>query len=150
TTKATPNGDHYLLTGEKWFTSNADAEIALVLARVGDVPGTAGLGLFIVPRTLPDGSRNRLTIRRLKDKLGTRAVASGEIELHGAVGYPVGDVRRGFRYMAEALNVSRMCTVTGSLALSRGAFLRRRCTRAGASPSGGPSPTTAWCGKRCW
>lgn len=123
TTKATPNGDHYLLTGEKWFTSNADAEIALVLARVGDVPGTAGLGLFIVPRTLPDGSRNRLTIRRLKDKLGTRAVASGEIELHGAVGYPVGDVRRGFRYMAEALNVSRMCTATGSLALSRRAFL---------------------------
>ncbi len=119
TTKATPNGDHYLLTGEKWFTSNADAEIALVLARVGDVPGTVGLGLFIVPRTLPDGSRNRLTIRRLKDKLGTRAVASGEIELHGAVGYPVGDVRRGFRYMAEALNVSRMCTATGSLALSR-------------------------------
>lgn len=123
TTVAVPAGDHYLLTGEKWFTSNADAEIALVLARVGDVPGTAGLGLFVVPRTLPDGTRNRLTIRRLKDKLGTRAVPSGEIELHGAVGYPVGDLRRGFRYMAEALNVSRMCTATGSLALSRRAFL---------------------------
>ena len=103
---AVPAGDHYLLTGEKWFTSNADAEIALVLARVGDVPGTAGLGLFVVPRTLPDGTRNRLTIRRLKDKLGTRAAPSGEIELHGAVGYPVGDLRRGFRCMAEALNVS--------------------------------------------
>ena len=60
------DGDHYLLTGEKWFSSNCDAEIAIVLARVNDKPSTRGLGLFLVPRTLKDGNRNHITIRRLK------------------------------------------------------------------------------------
>lgn len=122
-TRAVPNGDHYLLTGEKWFASNCDADVALVLARVGDTPGTRGLGLFLVPRLLDDGRQNGITIRRLKDKLGVRAVASGELELNGAVGYPVGDLRDGFKMMAEALNISRLCTATGSLAISRRALL---------------------------
>lgn len=122
-TRAVQNGDHYLITGEKWFASNCDAGVILALARVGDKPGTKGLGLFLVPQQLKNGQKNGITIRRLKDKLGVRAVASGEVELKEAVGYPIGDLQNGFKYMAEALNVSRMCTATGALAISRRSFL---------------------------
>lgn len=122
-TRAVPDGDQYRLTGEKWFASNCDAGVAIALARVNDAPGTKGLGLFLLPRQLPDGTRNSITIRRLKDKLGVRAVASGELELKGAVGYLIGRPDQGFKYMAEALNISRMCTATGALAISRRAFL---------------------------
>lgn len=122
-TKAVQHGDHYLLTGEKWFASNCDAEIAITLARVSDRPGTRGLGLFLMPRMLPDGSLNRVTIRRLKDKLGVRAVASGELILNSAVGYLIGSETEGFKYMAEALNVSRIDTALGGLAVARRAFL---------------------------
>ncbi|SFJ88013.1 acyl-CoA dehydrogenase family protein [Thermoflavimicrobium dichotomicum] len=122
-TRAVKNGDHYLLTGEKWFASNCDAGISITLARVGDTPGTRGLSLFLMPRYLENGEKNRITIRRLKDKLGVRAVASGELILDGAVGYLIGEEEQGFKIMAEALNVSRMCTATGALAISRRAFL---------------------------
>ncbi|MBI0580049.1 acyl-CoA dehydrogenase family protein [Neobacillus cucumis] len=122
-TKAIKQGDHYLLTGEKWFASNCDAEIAITLARVNDKPSTRGLGLFLIPRTLPDGTRNKVTIRRLKDKLGVRAVASGELILNGAVGFLIGEEDKGFKYMAEALNVSRLGTGLSGLAIARRAFL---------------------------
>lgn len=122
-TRAVKNGDHYLLTGEKWFASNCDAGISITLARVGNTPGTRGLSLFLMPRFLENGEKNRITIRRLKDKLGVRAVASGELILDGAVGYLIGEEEQGFKLMAEALNVSRMCTATGALAISRRAFL---------------------------
>lgn len=121
-TVAVKNGDHYLLTGEKWFASNCDAEVAIALARVNDKPSTRGLGLFLMPRTLPDGTRNRITIRRLKDKLGVRAVASGELILNGAVGYLIGEEDQGFKYMAEALNVSRLDTALGGLGIAKRAF----------------------------
>ncbi|WP_018132832.1 acyl-CoA dehydrogenase family protein [Effusibacillus pohliae] len=122
-TVAVKNGDHYLLTGEKWFASNCDAEVAITLARVNDKPSTKGLGLFLLPRTLPDGSRNRVSIRRLKDKLGVRAVASGELILNQAVGYLIGEADQGFKYMAEALNVSRLGTALAGLAIARRSFL---------------------------
>lgn len=122
-TTAIKNGDHYLLSGEKWFASNCDAEIAIVLARVNDQPGTKGLGLFVVPRTFPDGTRNHVTIRRLKDKLGVRAVASGELILNNAIGYLIGEEKNGFKYMAEALNVSRLGTGMSGIAIARRAFL---------------------------
>lgn len=122
-TKAIKNGDHYLLSGEKWFASNCDAEIAIVLARVNDKPSTKGLGLFLVPRTLPNGNRNNVTIRRLKDKLGVRAVASGELILNNAIGYLIGEEEKGFKYMAEALNVSRLGTGLSGIAIARRAFL---------------------------
>lgn len=122
-TIAAKHGDHYLLTGEKWFASNCDAEVSITLARVNDKPSTRGLGLFLVPRTLPDGTRNRVTIRRLKDKLGVRAVASGELILNQAVGYLIGEEDQGFKYMAEALNVSRLGTAIGGVALAQRAFL---------------------------
>jgi acyl-CoA dehydrogenase len=116
-------GDHYLLTGEKWFASNCDAEIAIALARVNDKPSTKGLGIFLVPRTLPSGERNQITIRRLKDKLGSRAVPTGELVLNEAVGYLIGDENLGFKYMAEALNMSRLDTALCGLAFARRAFL---------------------------
>lgn len=122
-TKAVKQGDHYVLTGEKWFASNCDAEIAITLARVNDKPSTRGLGLFLIPRTLPDGSRNSVTIRRLKDKLGVRAVASGELILNEAIGYLIGEEESGFKYMAEALNVSRLGTALAGLGLARRALL---------------------------
>lgn len=121
--KAIKHGDHYLLTGEKWFASNCDAEVAITLARVNDKPSTRGLGLFLVPRTLPDGTRNNVTICRLKDKLGVRAVASGELILHDAVGYLIGEEDNGFKYMAEALNVSRLGTALAGLGIARRSFL---------------------------
>ncbi|MEA2818320.1 MAG: hypothetical protein QOJ86_324 [Bradyrhizobium sp.] len=85
------------LTGDKWFCSHADADVALLLARPeGAPPGTKGLALFALPRRLKDGRRNSYKIVRLKDKLGTRSMASGEIRLEGAVAYLVGEEDRGF------------------------------------------------------
>ena len=80
------------LYGDKWFCSHADADVALLLARPEGAPGgTKGLALFALPRRLKDGRRNAYRIVRLKDKLGTRSMASGEILLEGAVAYLVGD-----------------------------------------------------------
>jgi hypothetical protein len=76
------------ITGEKWFCSNVDGAAIVMLARPEGAPeGPTGLGLYLVPRVLEDGSRNRYTIRRLKQKLGTRSVPTGEVEFHGALGY---------------------------------------------------------------
>jgi len=70
------------LYGDKWFCSHADADVALLLARPQGAPaGTKGLALFALPRRLKDGRRNAYRIVRLKDKLGTRSMASGEILL---------------------------------------------------------------------
>jgi len=109
TTRAVRCGDDWRLYGEKWFCSNVDAGLAMVLARPeGACGGTSGLALFLLPRTLPDGSRNAYRIARLKDKLGTRGMASGEIVLQGAFAYLVGDPQRGFVQMADMINMSRL------------------------------------------
>jgi alkylation response protein AidB-like acyl-CoA dehydrogenase len=123
-TRAVPEGDHWLLTGDKWFCSNAGADLALVLARPEGAPnaperGTAGLGLFLMPRVLPSGAPNRYRIVRLKDKLGTRAMASGEIALEGAVAWLVGDLGQGFKQMAEMVNQSRLSNGVRSAGLMR-------------------------------
>src|SRR6266496_3526764 len=98
------------LWGEKWFCSNASADLILTLARPEGAPsGTRGLGLFLVPRTLDDGRRNTYTIERLKDKLGTRSLATGEVTLHGAQAYLVGDLGRGFVQMTAMINLTRIC-----------------------------------------
>ena len=76
------------ISGEKWFCSNVDGAAIVLLARPEGAPdGPAGLGLYLVPRVLEDGTPNRYTIRRLKQKLGTKSVPTGEVELHGALGY---------------------------------------------------------------
>lgn len=110
------------LYGDKWFCSHADADVALLLARPEGAPaGTKGLALFALPRRLKDGSRNAYRIVRLKDKLGTRSMASGEILLEGAVAYLVGDVEAGLKQMMEQVNLSRLSHGV------RAAAMMRRC-----------------------
>src|SRR6187397_1148076 len=123
TTTAVQEGDHWRLTGEKWFCSNADAKVVMLLARPeGAGPGTRVVGLFLMPRLLDDGAPNRYRIVRLKDKLGTRSMASGEIKLEGALAYAVGRLDRGFVQMAEMVNWSRLSNGVKSTALMRRAL----------------------------
>lgn len=127
-TRATDTGDgSWSLSGQKWFCSNADAELAMVLARPeGAVPGIKGIGLFLLPRTLPDGTANAMRIVRLKDKLGTRSMPSGEIDLDGATAYLVGDVGQGFKQMADMINASRLSNGVRAAGLMRRAFAEAR------------------------
>jgi acyl-CoA dehydrogenase len=115
----------WLLNGEKWFTSNVTADLILVTARVpGQGDGTYGLGLFLVPRRLEDGRLNSYYIRRLKDKLGTRSLATGEVEFRNALAYQVGDLKRGFRnMMVYVINTSRIFNAVGCSANARRAYL---------------------------
>lgn len=118
---ASPQADGtWSLRGEKWFCSNADAELAMVLARrEGAEPGLKGVSLFLLPRTLPDGSPNRYRIVRLKDKLGTKSMASGEISLDGATAWLVGDPGAGFKQMADMVNNSRLSNGVRAAGLMR-------------------------------
>jgi alkylation response protein AidB-like acyl-CoA dehydrogenase len=110
------------LYGDKWFCSHADADVALLLARPqGAADGTKGLALFALPRRQKDGSRNAYRIVRLKEKLGTRSMASGEILLEGAVAYLVGDAGQGLKQMMEQVNLSRLSHGV------RAAAMMRRC-----------------------
>ena len=112
------------LWGDKWFCSNANAEVALTLARPEGAPaGTGGLGMFLVPRALPDGTRNGWTINRLKDKFGSRSMATGEVTFAGALAHPVGDLSRGFRQMMEMVNVSRLSNSMRAAGIMRRAVL---------------------------
>lgn len=102
-------GHTWRLYGDKWFCSNPDAALAMVLARTEGAPaGMKGVSLFLLPRTLPDGSPNSYHIIRLKDKMGTRSMASGEIRLEGAKAWLVGELGRGFAQMADMVNNSRL------------------------------------------
>lgn len=118
---AEPDGEGlWRLTGEKWFCSNADADLAMVLARRPDAAsGIKGVSLFLLPRTLPDGTPNSYRIVRLKDKLGTRSMASGEISLQGARAWLVGDPDGGFRQMADMINNSRLSNGVRSAGMMR-------------------------------
>ena len=122
--KAVKDGDHYRLYGEKYFASNAGmCGVAMVLARMEDAPeGSRGLTLFAVPWRKEDGKLNDLRIRRLKDKLGVRAVPSGEVEFNGSQAYVVGDPKKGFYYMMEALNLSRVSNAVASVGIMRRAY----------------------------
>ncbi|WP_435064198.1 acyl-CoA dehydrogenase family protein [Halobaculum sp. EA56] len=125
--RAEPAGDGtYELYGEKWFCSNVDAQGALVLARTPDAPeGTEGLSLFLVPREV-DGGLNDALFRRLKDKLGTLSVPTGEVEYRGATGYLVGDEGDGFRLMAEMMNYERLTNATGAVGVMGRALLEAK------------------------
>ncbi len=109
TTEARFEHGVWRLYGDKWFCSNPDADLAMVLARPqGGAPGTKGLSLFLLPRRLDDGTLNAYRILRLKPKLGTRSMASGEIVLEGAVAYLVGEPASGFKQMTDMINMSRL------------------------------------------
>ena len=154
------NGDAWLLNGFKWFASNCDGQVFVVLAKPEGAPDSGrGVANFLVLRTRRDGSRNGIRIRRLKDKLGTRSVASGEVEFVDAEafllsGEPSGqDVEsgpadgKGLGRMMELTNAARLGIATvrpgqrapcpGRVALLRAAAagVRRRVARQTADPS---------------
>jgi putative acyl-CoA dehydrogenase len=111
TTVATPAGDAWLITGHKWFCSAPMSDAFLVLAQTED-----GIGCFLVPRVLDDGTRNVFRIQRLKDKLGNRSNASSEVEFDGTVGYAVGEPGRGIRTIIEMVARTRLDCVLGTAA----------------------------------
>ncbi len=117
TTAAVPNGDgSYTLTGHKWFTSAAMSDVFLVLAQA---PG--GLSCFLLPRVLPDGTRNRMFIQRLKNKLGNHANASSEVEYDGALAWLVGEEGRGVPTIIEMVNLTRLdCTLGSATSMRQG------------------------------
>jgi putative acyl-CoA dehydrogenase len=119
-TTATPVGDdsEYQLNGHKWFCSAPQVDMFLVLAQAPD-----GLSCFVVPRVLADGNRNPFALQRLKDKLGNRSNASGEVEFHGTVGYRLGDEGAGVRTIIEMVAATRLDCVLGSAALQRRALV---------------------------
>jgi acyl-CoA dehydrogenase len=113
--EAVPDGERWRLHGEKWFCSVADADQFLVTARPRGAPdGTRGIGCFLVASA--DGG---FRIHKLKDKLGTRALATGEIEFDGAVSHPLGPLEHGFRIAVSVLNTSRWLNAVGSSGLMR-------------------------------
>ena len=115
---------HWRLFGQKFFCSNIGCEIALALARPQHAPpGTQGLALFLVPRDRPDGRRNSYRIDRLKDKLGTRAMATGEVTLDGAYAELVGEAERGFARMTAMLNITRLHNAITAAAIMRRAVM---------------------------
>ncbi|MFF5259885.1 acyl-CoA dehydrogenase family protein [Actinomadura viridis] len=116
TTVAAPTGEDgvYTLRGHKWFTSAPMCDLFLVLAQA---PG--GLSCFLVPRILPDGSRNAFRIQRLKDKLGNRSNASSEPEFDGTVAWLVGGEGRGVKTIIDMVNLTRLDCVMGSATLMR-------------------------------
>jgi putative acyl-CoA dehydrogenase len=117
TTRAEPTADgSYRLTGHKWFCSAPMCDLFLVLAQA-----TEGLTCFLVPRVLPDGSRNTFRLQRLKDKLGNRSNASSEVEFDGTVGWRVGPDGRGVATIIEMVTMTRLDCVLGSAATMRAA-----------------------------
>jgi putative acyl-CoA dehydrogenase len=118
TTEATANaGGTYRLVGHKWFTSAPMNDIFVTLAQA---PG--GLTCFVLPRVLPDGTRNAIRLQRLKNKLGNRSNASAEIEYTGAIGWRLGDEGRGVPTIIEMVSMTRLDCVLGSAALTRAAL----------------------------
>ncbi len=117
--------NQWLINGEKWFCSNASADLILMTARpVGSTAGTKGLGLFLVPRKLDDGSQNGIYIRRLKDKLGTKSMATAEMDFKDAVGYQIGEAGKGFQHaMNFVINTSRLYNAVGSAGAARRAYV---------------------------
>jgi acyl-CoA dehydrogenase len=121
-TMARPAGDSWRLTGEKYFASNAGAELAVVAARPeGAAAGVRGLALFLVPRYREDGGLNYF-VRRLKDKIATRSVPTGEVELKESEGYLLGGADAGIYLILEVLNLSRVANSVVSVALAQRAM----------------------------
>ena len=121
-TVAQQDGSKWRLTGDKYFASNAGAELAVVAARREGAPqNVRGLSLFLVPRRADDGQLN-YRIRRLKDKIATRSVPTGEIELRQSEGWLLGQAEHGIYLILEVLNLSRVANCMGSVALAQRAI----------------------------
>jgi acyl-CoA dehydrogenase len=141
-TTATRHGDGWLLNGFKWFASNCDGQVFVVLAKPEGAPDSSrGAASFLVLRHRRDGSRNGIRIRRLKDKLGTRSVASGEIELVDAEAFllsgepdpaqPGTDAQpsdgKGLGRMMELTNAARLGIALFALGNARRALVESLC-----------------------
>ncbi len=123
TTRAVRNADRFALHGLKWFASNANSGLAIATARPEGAPaGSAGLGLYLVPSHLDDGKPNHYRIRQLKDKLGTKGLPTGEIDLLGAEAVEIAPPPHGFKLMMEALEYSRVHNAVGSAGMQRRAL----------------------------
>jgi acyl-CoA dehydrogenase len=121
-TMARPAGDAWQLTGDKYFTSNSNAELAVVAARPeGAAAGVRGLALFLVPRHRKNGELNYF-IRRLKDKIATRSVPTGEVELRDSEAYLLGSTDSGIYLILEVLNLSRVANSVVSVAVAQRAM----------------------------
>jgi alkylation response protein AidB-like acyl-CoA dehydrogenase len=139
-TVARRENGRWRLYGDKWFCSHADAEVALPLARPeGAAAGTRGLALFAMTRYLADGRRNAYRILRLKDKLGTRSMASGEIKLEGAIAYPLGRLEDGLKQMLDQVNLSRLSHGVRAAAMMRRCLNEALAAASGDAPSAVPS-----------
>ncbi|HEX9773996.1 MAG TPA: acyl-CoA dehydrogenase family protein [Actinomycetota bacterium] len=113
--RAEPDGS-WILRGTKWFTSATTADMALALARAEGAPaGSRGLSLFLLELRRPDGGWNGITVRRLKDKMGTKALPTAELDLDGTVATMIGEPGRGVPTIAPMLNVTRMHAAFASL-----------------------------------
>jgi len=124
TVRAENKNGRWYLYGDKWFCSNADAAAILALARLpGDEgsadKGTRGLGLFLILRNEPQGNSRSWLTHRLKDKLGVRSMASGEITFDGTEATLIGGAGQGFKIMTEMVNMSRLYNAVASLAIVR-------------------------------
>ena len=116
----------YRITGQKWFTSAPMNDLFMTIARAPE-----GLSCFVIPRVLPDGTRNAMNLLRLKDKLGNRSNASAEVAYDGAIGWRVGDEGRGLATILEVVTMTRLDCVLGSAgqiraALSQASFYASR------------------------
>ena len=122
-TTARNAGDRWILNGDKYFASNVGAELAIVAARPEGAPKTPqGLALFLVPRYRDDGATLNYFIRRLKNKIGTRSVPTGEVELRDSEAYLIGRPEWGIYLILESLNLSRVGNIVGSVALAQRAL----------------------------
>ncbi|MGQ9863010.1 MAG: acyl-CoA dehydrogenase family protein [Bacteroidia bacterium] len=121
-TTAYRRGDTWYLSGEKYFASNVGADMAVVAARAeGAPPGVRGLSLFLVPRYNANGELNYF-IQRLKNKIGTRSVPTGEVVLSESEAYQIGTLEIGIYLILEVLNFSRVANSIGSMALAQHAL----------------------------
>lgn len=123
-TIAKKEGDHYRLYGFKWFTSAATSEIAFTLARIEDENGktierSRGLSLFYLETHDKDGKLNNIEIQRLKDKLGTKALPTAELQLNGARAYLVGEPGRGVKNITHMLNMTRLYNSVSAISYFR-------------------------------
>lgn len=119
-TRATPQADgSWRIAGEKWFCSNADAELILMTARYDEtIPGTKGLGLFLVR-----GGSEGIYIRRLKEKFGTRSLATAEIDFVDVPALAMGPPEEGFKLLMEnVVHLSRLCNSVCVLGMARRAY----------------------------